>query len=79
MTTTTTPLFEREMRNQVAAAESGVIDAIASGDPLLVDAAQGHLDGLIDLARRNGLEISLVEGVDPNGVVIDIAEQPATS
>lgn len=79
MTTTTTPLFEREMRNQVAAAESGVIDAIASADPLLVDAAQDHLDGLIDLARRNGLEISLVEGAQPNSVVIDIAEQPVTS
>jgi hypothetical protein len=59
--TTSTPLFEREMRNQIAAAEAGVVDATAVGDPLLIDAAQGHLDGLIDLARRNGLDITVVE------------------
>jgi hypothetical protein len=69
MTMTAPSLFEREMRAQVAAAEAGVVDAEAAGDPLLVDAAQGHLEGLIDLARRNGLEI----------VMINIAEQPAAS
>jgi hypothetical protein len=58
MTTTTTPLFEREMRTQIAAAQAGVLDAQADGDPILVDAAQGHLDGLIDLARRNGLDLT---------------------
>jgi hypothetical protein len=59
MTTTTTPLFEREMRTQIAAARAGVLDATSEGDPVLLDAAQDHLDGLIDLARRNGLEITL--------------------
>lgn len=59
MTTTTTPLFEREMRTQIKAAEAGVQSAAADGDPILLDAAQGHLDGLIDLARRNGLDITL--------------------
>jgi hypothetical protein len=69
MTMTAPSLFEREMRAQVAAAEASVVDATAAGDPLLVDAAQGHLEGLIDLARRNGLEI----------VMINITEQPAAS
>jgi hypothetical protein len=60
MTTTTTPLFEREMRAQIATAQASVIDAEVVGDPILVDAARDRLDGLIDLARRNGLEINLV-------------------
>jgi hypothetical protein len=59
--TMTTPLFEREMRNQIAAASVAVTAATAGGDHVLVDAAQDHLDGLIDLAARNGLEISVIE------------------
>jgi hypothetical protein len=59
--TTTTPLFEREMRAQIAAAEAGVVDATSAGDPLLIDIAKGHLDGLIDLARRNGLDITVID------------------
>jgi hypothetical protein len=59
--TMTTPLFEREMRNQIAAASAAVTDAAAGGDQVLLDAAQDHLDGLIDLARRNGLELTVIE------------------
>ena len=70
MTTTTTPLFEREMRTQIAAAQAGVLDAEADGDPILVDAAQGHLDGLIDLARRNGLNLTPQAPEDADAVVV---------
>jgi hypothetical protein len=70
MTTTTTPLFEREMRTQIAAAQAGVVDAQADGDPILIDAAQGHLDGLIDLARRNGLDIAPQPAAEPDAVVV---------
>lgn len=52
-----TSLFESEMRSQVENAEAAVLDAIAEGDPILVDMARSHLDGLIGLAHRNGLEI----------------------
>jgi len=58
MSKSTQSLFESEMRQQVGAAEASVLDAIASGDTLLVDAARGHLDGLIALARRNGLDLT---------------------
>jgi hypothetical protein len=57
MSKTTQSLFESEMRQQVSAAEAAILDAMASGDSLLVDAARGHLDGLIALARRNGLDL----------------------
>ena len=51
----TLSLFEREMRDQVAAARDAVTEAERRNDPLLVQAAQSHLDGLLDLARRNGV------------------------
>jgi hypothetical protein len=51
----TLSLFEREMRDQVAAARDAVVEAECRNDPLLVQAAQSHLDGLLDLARRNGV------------------------
>jgi hypothetical protein len=53
----TPSLFEQEMRDQVAAAEAAVIDALGSGDPILIEAARGHLDGLVNLAHRNGLSL----------------------
>jgi hypothetical protein len=59
--TTMTPLFEREMRTQIAAAQAAVTDATAGSDPVLIDAAQDHLDGLIALAQRNGLEITVID------------------
>lgn len=53
----TLSLFEREMRDQVTAARLAVAEAERRGDPLLVQAAQSHLDGLCDLARRNGVQV----------------------
>jgi hypothetical protein len=80
-------LFEQEMRDQVAAAEAGVLEALGTGDPILIEAARGHLDGLVSLAHRNGLDlkplitddtITLLEaGTPPES--IDIVDQPAAS
>jgi hypothetical protein len=53
----TSSLFEREIRDQIAAAESGVIESLGTGDPILIESARGHLDGLVDLARRNGISV----------------------
>jgi hypothetical protein len=80
MTTTTTPLFETEMRNQVAAAEAGIIDATVMGDPVLLDAARAHLDGLIDLARRNGLDITPLVAAEPDEIVVlpEPSEEPSS-
>jgi hypothetical protein len=58
MSKSTQSLFESEMRQQVGAAEAAILDAMTSGDSLLVEAARGHLDGLIALARRNGLDLT---------------------
>jgi hypothetical protein len=58
MSKSTQSLFESEMRKQVAAAELAVLEAIDGGDPLLVEAARGHLDSLVALAHRNGLQIT---------------------
>jgi hypothetical protein len=55
MKSSTMSLFEREMRDQVAAARAAVGEAERRSDPLLLQAAQSHLDGLLDLARRNGV------------------------
>jgi hypothetical protein len=53
----TMSLFEREMHDQVAAAREALDHAERKGDPLLVQATQAHLDGLVDLARRNGIDV----------------------
>ena len=55
MKQSTMSLFEREMHDQVTAARAAVDEAGRRSDPLLLQAAQSHLEGLIDLARRNGL------------------------
>ena len=55
MNPSTMSLFEREMNDQVAAAREAVDEASRRSDPLLLQAAQSHLDSLLDLARRNGL------------------------
>ena len=47
------------MHDQVAAAQAALAEAERRDDPLLVQAARSHLDGLLDLARRNGV---VVEG-----------------
>lgn len=51
-------LFETEMRSQVESAEAAVLEALEEGDPIVVDMARSHLDGLVSLARRNGLDIT---------------------
>ena len=68
----TLSLFEREMHDQVAAAQDALAEAQRRDDPLLVQAARSHLDGLLDLARRNGVliegaaaEDAAVEGTQP--------------
>jgi len=53
----TLSLFEREMHDQVAAARAAVEEAGRRDDPLLLQAATSHLDGLLGLARRNGVAI----------------------
>lgn len=85
MQPTTPSLFEQEMRDQVAAAEAGVLESLETGDPILIDAARGHLDGLVNLAHRNGLDLKplidadrtiTLEAVDPDEVV---DQEPAAS
>lgn len=70
----TTSLFESEMRGQAAAAEAAVVEALGTGDPNLIESARGHLEGLVNLARRNGLDITTQAPAE-----LDIMEQPATS
>jgi hypothetical protein len=54
---TTLSLFERVMHDQIAAARDALAVAQRRDDPLLTQAAQSHLDGLLDLARRNGITV----------------------
>jgi hypothetical protein len=85
MQPTSPSLFEREMRDQVAAAEAGVLDALGTGDPILIEAARGHLDGLVSLAHRNGLSLKPLIADEPaitleaGEPAIDIIDQPAAS
>ena len=58
----TMSLFEREMQDQLAAARDALTEAERRGEPLLIQAAAGHLESLIDLARRNGI---LVDATEP--------------
>jgi hypothetical protein len=58
----TLSLFEREMQDQLAAARDALTEAERRGEPLLVQAAAGHLESLVDLARRNGI---LVDAAEP--------------
>jgi len=51
----TLSLFEREMKDQLAAARDALTEAERRGEPLLIQAAAGHLESLVDLARRNGI------------------------
>jgi hypothetical protein len=82
-----TSLFEAEMRDQVAAAEAGVIDALGTGDPILIGAARGHLDGLVSLAFRNGLDLkpliadetAITLEAAESGETLSIVDEPAAS
>lgn len=69
----TMSLFEREMREQIAAAEAAVTDAERRSDPLLIQAVRSHLEGLLSLARRNGISFP-VEGTD---TTISVEPAPA--
>jgi hypothetical protein len=76
----TSSLFEREMRDQIAAAEAGVIESLGTGDPILIEAARGHLDGLVDLARRNGIDVKALILADREIILetpADVLDQPA--
>ena len=57
----TLSLFEREMQDQLAAARDALTEAERRAEPLLVQAAAAHLEGLVDLARRNGILIGATE------------------
>jgi hypothetical protein len=70
MRSTTPSLFEAEMREQVAMAESTLLDAMSSEDSILIDSARDHLDGLISLARRNGLDLTTAAPAE-----IDLSDQ----
>ena len=58
----TLSLFEREMQDQLAAARDALTEAERRGEPLLIQAAAGHLESLVDLARRNGI---LADATEP--------------
>jgi hypothetical protein len=82
MRSTTSSLFEGEMRNQVAAAEAAVLEALTTGDPILIESARGHLDGLVNLAHRNGLDVTTPIAIPAErdiapGSTIEVTEQPA--
>jgi hypothetical protein len=85
MQPTNTSLFQREMRDQVAAAEAAVLDSLGTGDPILIESARGHLDGLVNLAHRNGLDLKPLIADEPAIVLeaqeatVDIFDQPAAS
>jgi hypothetical protein len=61
MKPSTLSLFEQEMHDQVAAARDAVIEAGTRSDPLLLQAAEAHLESLVDLARRNGVVVDPIE------------------
>ena len=63
----TLSLFEREMHDQVEAAQAALAEAERRDDPLLVQAARSHLDGLLDLARRNGVTLEGAQGAEVGG------------
>ncbi|HTR70490.1 MAG TPA: hypothetical protein VMH41_09735 [Mycobacteriales bacterium] len=78
MTSTKPSLFETEMRAQIAAAEAAVLDALGSADPILVEIARGHLDGLVALARRNGLTVKPLIIDEETTTTISIVEESTT-
>jgi hypothetical protein len=68
MKPSTQSLFEREMQDQIAAARATVTEAERRADPLLVQAATSHLEGLLDLARRNGVTVD-----EPEAAALPVA------
>ncbi|HEX4654464.1 MAG TPA: hypothetical protein VH274_01840 [Mycobacteriales bacterium] len=57
----TLSLFETEMHDQLAAARDALTEAERRGESLLIHAAAAHLEGLVDLARRNGILDAVVQ------------------
>jgi hypothetical protein len=74
-------LFEAEMLQQVEAAEAAVRKAESADDSVSADAARGHLDNLISLARRNGLSISssVSSEAEPAASVISLVRSLTTT
>ena len=73
MKPSTMSLFEQEMHDQVAAARDAVEAAKGRNDPLLLQAAEAHLESLVDLARRNGVIVDGTESAvaaEPTGGLI---------
>lgn len=58
-TTPTPSLFERELHDQIEAAQATVAEAVRRGDELLEQAARNNLDSLLALAHRNGVQVQL--------------------
>lgn len=77
--TFTTPapsLFERELHDQIEAAQATVAEAVRRGDELLEQAARNNLESLLALARRNGVEVELS---DLDGTVTVGSTQPTVA
>jgi hypothetical protein len=77
MKPSTMTLFEQEMHDQVAAAQDAVTEAERRSDPLLLQAAQAHLESLVDLARRNGVPIDALIGDSAIGDAAEPLAAPA--
>lgn len=58
-TTPSPSLFERELHDQIEAAQATVAEAVRRGDELLEQAARNQLESLLALAQRNGVEVVL--------------------
>jgi hypothetical protein len=80
-TPSTRSLFESEMLQQVEAAEAAVRKAESCDDAVSADAARGHLENLISLARRNGLSIesSLVDSTPSATPVLSLITSLTTT
>jgi hypothetical protein len=81
MTTPSRSLFESEMRQQVEDAEAAVRNAENCDDAVSADAARGHLENLISLARRNGLTIesSLIDSAPTAAPVLSLITSLTTT
>jgi hypothetical protein len=80
VTPSTGSLFESEMFQQVEAAEAAVRKAESADDAVSADAARGHLDNLLSLARRNGLSItSSLSGESPAAPVLSLITSITTT
>ena len=72
MQSSTMPLFEREIRAQVEAARLAAEEAERRDDVLLAEAARAHLDSLVSLARRNGIDVTAPAVVEGPELYVDL-------